>query len=60
MLPYLEVSSTHNTVQLGWEIKNQQLKCCQEGARLDPKGKIQRLIPVFHLEICCKANIKHH
>ena len=63
MLRYLEVSSTHDTVQLGWDNKNQQSKCCQEGARPHQKGKIpktQRQIPVVPLEICCKANIKHH
>ena len=63
MLPYLEVSSTHNTVKLGWYNKNQQPKCCQEGARPRQKvkiPKIQRKIPVFPFEICCKTNKKHH
>ena len=43
ILPYLEVSSTHNTVQLGWDNKNQQPKCCQEGARPHQKVKIPKI-----------------
>ena len=43
MLPYLEVSLTHNTVQLGWDSKNQQAKCYQEGARPHQKVKIPKI-----------------
>ena len=44
MLPYLEVSLTHNTVQLGWDGKNQQPKYYQEGARPHQKVKIPKII----------------
>ena len=43
MLPYLEVSLTHNTVQLGWDSKNQHAKCYQEGARPHQKVKIPKI-----------------
>ena len=43
MLPYLEVSSTHNTVHLSWGNKNQQPKCCQEEARPHQKVKIPKI-----------------
>ena len=34
---------SHNTVQLGWDNKNQQPKCCQEGARPHQKVKIPKI-----------------
>ena len=48
MLPYLEVSSTHDTVQLGKGNKNQQPKFCQEGARAKSKNtKTSEVNPSF-------------
>ena len=43
MLPYLEVSSTHNTVHLSWDNKNQQPKCCQEEVRPHQKVKTPKI-----------------
>ena len=61
MFLYLEVSSTQQPIiqfnQAGIRKINSQNAVKKV---LDKIPKLQRQIPVFPLEICCNANIKHH